>query len=156
MRTSLKMPKGITVASQLRTFRSNSDEMIPWNVKKTTLKHQSIILINHFKGQGQSSRSKFLQNGLNTKQLAVSLKQFHPQTSSHLLSHLFVTHSGVARMLLKFYERKAQKAWVWSPRKRSNWECECSTISNDWVKTASKTVQPFDWIQTHRLITKEI
>ena len=42
---------------------------------------------------GIDQRSKFPQNWLNTKQ---SWMLFHPQTSSHLLSQLFVTHLGVA------------------------------------------------------------
>ena len=52
-------------------------------------------------GQGQRSRSSsnFSQNGLNTKQLATSLMLFHPQTSSYILSQLFVTHMGVALLL---------------------------------------------------------
>ena len=37
---------------------------------------------------------------LDTKQLATSLMLFHPQTSSYLLSQLFVTHLGVARLFL--------------------------------------------------------
>ena len=36
-----------------------------------------------------------------TKQLAISLMLFHPQTSSYLLSQLFVIHLGVA--LLVFF-----------------------------------------------------
>ena len=51
------------------------------------------------KGQSQRSRSKFPQNGLNVKQLAISWMLFHPQTSSYLLSQLFVIHLGVALLL---------------------------------------------------------
>ena len=61
-------------------------------------------LVNFFaktKGQGQRSRSKFPHKVLNTKQLAISLMLFHPQTSSYLLSQLFVTHLGIALLLPK-------------------------------------------------------
>ena len=54
-------------------------------------------------GQGQRSRSKFSQNGLNTKQLATSLMLFHPQTLSYLLSQLFVTHLGVALLFIYLF-----------------------------------------------------
>ena len=57
------------------------------------------VLMTLTLGQGQRSRSKFSQNWLNTKQLATSLMLFHPQTSSYLLSQLFVTHLGVALLL---------------------------------------------------------
>ena len=55
-------------------------------------------------GQGQRSRSIFSQNGLNTKQLATSLMLFHPQTSSYLLSQLFVTHLGVALLCYHYID----------------------------------------------------
>ena len=43
-------------------------------------------------------------NRLNTiKQLAISRMLFHPQTSSYLLSQLFVTHLGIALMSFPFY-----------------------------------------------------
>ena len=58
------------------------------------------VLMTLTLGQGRRSRSRFSQNGLNTKQLATSLMLFHPQTLSYLLSQLFVTHLGVA---LLFY-----------------------------------------------------
>ena len=41
------------------------------------------------KGQGQWSRSKFPQHGLNNKRLATSWMLFYPQTSSYILSLLF-------------------------------------------------------------------
>ena len=50
------------------------------------------------KGEGQGKR--FPQNGLNTEQLAISWMLFHPQTSSYLLSQLFVTHLGVALLCI--------------------------------------------------------
>ena len=50
----------------------------------------------------QRSKSKFPQNGLDIKQLAISRMLFHPQASSYLLSQLFVTHLGVALLLILF------------------------------------------------------
>ena len=52
--------------------------------------------------KGQRSKSKFLQKGLNDEQLAISWMLFHPQTSSYLLSQLFVTHFGVVLLLFYF------------------------------------------------------
>ena len=60
-------------------------------------------------GQGQRSRSNFPKNGLNTKQLATSWMLFHPQTSSYLLSQLFVTHLGVALLFFFFQYVKSFK-----------------------------------------------
>ena len=60
-------------------------------------KAHSMTQVSKVKGQGQF----FSQNGLNTKQLATSLMLFHLQTSSYLLSQLFVTHLGVALLLYK-------------------------------------------------------
>ena len=49
------------------------------------------------------SRSNFPQKELKKKpkQLAISWMLFHPQTSSHLLSQLFVTNLGVALLFKK-------------------------------------------------------
>ena len=51
-------------------------------------KAHSMTQVPMTKGQGQRSRSKFLQNGFITKQLAISCMLFHPQTSLYLLSQL--------------------------------------------------------------------
>ena len=42
-----------------------------------------------------------LIKGLNSKELAIFWMPFHPQTSSYLLSQLFVTHLGVV-LLFKY------------------------------------------------------
>ena len=44
--------------------------------------------------QGQSIPNIYIDKK-NTKQLVISLMLFHPQTPSHLLSQLFVTHLSV-------------------------------------------------------------
>ena len=56
-------------------------------------------------GQSHRSRSNFQKKkkkkkGIKTKHLAISWMLFQPQTSSHLLSQLFVTHFGVAFSLI--------------------------------------------------------
>ena len=40
---------------------------------------------------------------MNNKQLAISFMLFHPQTSSYLLSQLFVTHLGVALLYIYLF-----------------------------------------------------
>ena len=65
---------------------------------------QVSMILTLGQGQGQRSSSKFSQNGLNTKQLATSLMLFHPQTSSYILSQLFVTHLGVALLFFREFE----------------------------------------------------
>ena len=69
-------------------------------VQPNKLHPMTLVSMTLTLGQGQRSRSKFSKNGLNTKQLATSLMLFHPHTSSYLLSQLFVTHLGVALLLL--------------------------------------------------------
>ena len=75
---------------------SPTDCILGTKVQPNKLHSMTQVSMTLTLGQGQRSRSKFSQNGLNTKQLATSLMLFHPQTSSYLLSQLFVTHLGVA------------------------------------------------------------
>ena len=81
---------------------SPTDFILGTKVQPNKAQSMTQVPMTLIEGQGQRSRSKFSQNGLNTNQLATSLMLFHPQTSSYLLSQLFVTHLGVA-LLYPFY-----------------------------------------------------
>ena len=78
---------------------SPTDFILGTKVQPNKLHPMTQVSMTLTLGQGQRSRSKFSQNRLNTKKLATSLMLFHPQTSSYLLSQLFVTHLGVALLL---------------------------------------------------------
>ena len=76
---------------------SPTDFILGTKVQPIKAHSMTQLLMNLTEDQGRLKSwvkvKMFLKKGYKTKHLAISWMLFHPQTSSHLLSQLFVTHS---------------------------------------------------------------